>query len=55
MQIDDICSSEPFGVPQGSILGPVLVNIYVADLQEVIDAKSHQYADDTTINEHARS
>jgi hypothetical protein len=38
-------------------LGPVLFNIYVADLQEIIDAKSHQYADDTshtTIYEHAK-
>ena len=38
-----------FGVPLGSILGPVLFNISVAKLSTCIDSNSIQYADDTNI------
>ena len=40
-----------FGVPQGSILGPVLFNLYVADLADQLGTmcSCHQHADDTTI------
>ena len=40
-----------FGVPQGSILGPMLFNLYVSDLQDHLPSSigSFQYADDTTI------
>ena len=54
VQIDDKRSGKlntNFCVPQGSILGPVLFNLYVADLADhLVEGWScHQYADDTTI------
>ena len=55
--IDDMCSDVKnvnFGVAQGSILGPVLFNIYDADLQENLKVKCFQYADDINIYDHAK-
>ena len=53
MQIDDQTSPKSpvyFGVPQGRILvGPILFNMYVAELSSCIDSDSIQYPDDTII------
>ena len=40
-----------FGVPQGSVLGPVIFNLYAIDMQECLkDAVAcFQHADDTTV------
>ena len=43
-----------FGVPQGSILGSVLFNLYVAELADRTYSTTIQYANDTTLYRHCK-
>ena len=55
--IDDkksFCKASQFGIPPGSILGPTIFNLYVADLRDItqLNMECVQYADDTTVYTH---
>ena len=57
MQIDDrksLYQSPQYGVPQGSISGPMIFNLYVSDLHEVTPSPMEcvQYADNTSLYSH---
>ena len=57
VQIDDTRSHlkfSQFGIPQGSILGPMIFNLYVSDLRDSLDLSTScsQYADDTSLCTH---
>ena len=43
-----------YGAPQGSILPPILFNLYVHDLSESSDRECLQFADDTTLYRHCK-
>ena len=52
-------TSEPIyvvsGVPQGSVLGPLLFIIYIDSINDTVDSKTSQYADDMILTKPIRS
>ena len=42
-------STLKYGVPQGSVLGPVLFTIYTMPLSHILESHDHFYADDTQL------
>ena len=41
-----------YGIPQGSVLGPILFSLYINDLPLYITALCERFADDTSLHNH---
>ena len=43
------------GIPQGSVLGPILFVIYINDLPDNLNGHAEMFADDTKVYTHFKS